>query len=162
MINDIAQQEREIFAERLNHYMNIRGITQADIVSEFGITASTVSDWCNAKKYPRVDKIQMLADYFGILKSDLTEKKGDVRKTDDPRTSAQILEDSIKNAKGKIVAHGGNGTIYVDDVADAYYRNFPEEAPKDKYLLVGDKEAIDITKEEFEKLKSLLYTIIRG
>lgn len=69
-----TQNPREIFAEQLNHYMKLNGVIQSDIVAKFGLTASTVSDWCNGKKYPRVDKIQMLADYFGILKSDLTEK----------------------------------------------------------------------------------------
>lgn len=38
-------------------------------------TASTVSDWCNGKKYPRVNKMQMIANYFGVLMSDLTEEQ---------------------------------------------------------------------------------------
>lgn len=75
MENETAKRAREIFAEQLNYYMKLKGINQSDIVSHFKLTASTVSDWCNGKKYPRVDKIQMLADYFGVLKSDLTEKK---------------------------------------------------------------------------------------
>ena len=28
-----------------------------------------------AKKYPRIDRIEIMADYFGILKSDLIEEK---------------------------------------------------------------------------------------
>ena len=36
---------------------------------------STFSDWVNAKTYPRIDKIEMLANYFGINKSDLIEDK---------------------------------------------------------------------------------------
>ena len=73
MSNEILNREREIFARKLNFYMQQSNTTQADISSRFGITASTVSDWCKGKKYPRIDKIQMLADYFGILKSELTE-----------------------------------------------------------------------------------------
>lgn len=76
MSNTEAQRQKIIFAKNLNHYMKISNITQSDIVDNLNLTASTVSDWCNAKKYPRVDKIQLLADYFGILKSDLTEEKG--------------------------------------------------------------------------------------
>lgn len=75
MSNESTEKAKAIFAERLKYYMEQKSVTQADIVSHFGLTASTVSDWCNAKKYPRVDKIQMLADYFGIVKSDLTEEK---------------------------------------------------------------------------------------
>ena len=75
MSNDTAKKAKEIFAKKLNYYMDINNVSQADIVLKFKLTASTVSDWCNAKKYPRVDKIQMLADFFGVLKSDLTEDK---------------------------------------------------------------------------------------
>ena len=35
----------------------------------------TFSDWINAKTYPRIDKIELLANYFGVLKSDLVEDK---------------------------------------------------------------------------------------
>ena len=65
---------KEIFAFNLNRLMKKYGKQQSDIVSYMNTTASTVSDWCNAKKYPRVDKMQKLADYFGVLKSELTEE----------------------------------------------------------------------------------------
>lgn len=35
----------------------------------------TFSDWINAKTYPRIDKIELMANYFGIEKSDLVEDK---------------------------------------------------------------------------------------
>lgn len=75
MSDSISQEQKNIFAQNLNRLLNEKGKTQSDLVTYFGITASTVSDWCNAKKFPRVDKIQKLADYFGIKKSDLIEKK---------------------------------------------------------------------------------------
>ena len=75
MSNSISQEQKNIFAHNLNKLLSENGKTQSDLVTHFGITASTVSDWCNAKKYPRVDKMQMLADYFGVKKSDLTERQ---------------------------------------------------------------------------------------
>lgn len=86
---------KEIFAKNLNYYLAINGKTQNDIVEAFNITASTVSDWCNGKKYPRVDKMQMLADYFGILKSDLMEERQEAQLTDDIELQ-QYLEE-LKN-----------------------------------------------------------------
>ena len=65
---------KEIFANNLNHLLSKNGKSQSDLVAYMNTTASTVSDWCNAKKYPRVDKMQKLADYFGVLKSELTEE----------------------------------------------------------------------------------------
>lgn len=71
------QRLRDIFSDNLKFYMNKKNITASDLVVKFDLPASTVSDWINARKYPRIDKIQMLADFFGILKSDLTEEKSE-------------------------------------------------------------------------------------
>ncbi len=73
MNKDVAQEQKDIFSNNLIRYMNRFNVNQADIVADLGITASTVSDWVNAKKYPRVDKMQRLADYIGVSISDLRE-----------------------------------------------------------------------------------------
>lgn len=90
-----AELNKEIFAKNFNYYLKINGKNQSDIVERFGITASTVSDWANGKKYPRVDKMQMLADYFGILKSDLTEEHEESKLTDDIELQEYLEE--LKN-----------------------------------------------------------------
>jgi transcriptional regulator with XRE-family HTH domain len=64
---------RAIFADNLNKWLNIKGKTQSDLVRDLGITASTVSDWATGKKFPRIDTLQIIADYLGVLKSALTE-----------------------------------------------------------------------------------------
>lgn len=63
---DAAELQRKIFAKNLNEQMDKLGISQDDIVKALGYSSSTVSDWCNAKKYPRVSKMQALADYLGV------------------------------------------------------------------------------------------------
>lgn len=68
-----AQDERNVFASNFNRLLLSHGKTQSDVVEDLGITASTVSDWAKAKKYPRVDKMQMLAAYFGVPISELRE-----------------------------------------------------------------------------------------
>ena len=57
---------RKIFASNLNYYMQINGKIQDDLVRDLGLKSSTISSWCNAQKLPRMDKISLLADYFGI------------------------------------------------------------------------------------------------
>lgn len=66
---------REVFKENLNYYMSRKGIEQAYIVSKLNITASTVSDWVNGKKYPRVNAMQALADLFNVSMADLTTER---------------------------------------------------------------------------------------
>jgi transcriptional regulator with XRE-family HTH domain len=55
--------------------MDSRGKTRRDVCDDLGFSYYTYSDWVNGKKFPRIDKIEMLADYFGIEKSDLIEEK---------------------------------------------------------------------------------------
>ena len=85
----------KIFAKNLNYYMTTNNKTQSDLVTDLNLTASTVSDWANGKKYPRVDKMQLLADYFGILKSDLTEEHETSKMTDDIELQEYLEE--LKN-----------------------------------------------------------------
>ena len=66
---------KDVFARNLKRYMERAGKTQKEMADIVGVSAPTFSDWINAKKYPRIDKIEILADYFGILKSDLIEDK---------------------------------------------------------------------------------------
>ena len=66
---------KEVMAENLLYYMNKTGKTQKELAEIVGVSTSTFNDWMRAKTYPRIDKIEILANYFKILKSDLIEKK---------------------------------------------------------------------------------------
>lgn len=66
---------KNIFAANLKYYMYINQKTRKEVSEAIGVSYYTFSDWVNGKKYPRMDKVEILADYFGILKSDLIEDK---------------------------------------------------------------------------------------
>jgi len=66
-----------VFAKNLKRYMDLKNKSRKDISEALGISYYTVTDWVNGKKYPRMDKVELLADYFGILKSDLIEDKSE-------------------------------------------------------------------------------------
>lgn len=66
---------KNIFAENLNYYMQEYGKTRRDVCDAIGVSYYTFTDWVKGKKYPRMDKVEKLANYFGILKSDLIEKR---------------------------------------------------------------------------------------
>jgi len=71
---------KETMAKNLAYYVRISGKTQKEVAEVAGVAASTFNDWIKAKKYPRIDKIEILANYFGILKSDLIEEKSEEHK----------------------------------------------------------------------------------
>lgn len=64
---------RIIFANNLNYFLNLNQENQIDVANKLGISPSTFSSWCTGQKMPRMDKVEMLASYFKIKKSDLLE-----------------------------------------------------------------------------------------
>lgn len=78
---------KNVFASNLKRYMEVKGKTRNDISEALGISYFTVSDWVNGKKYPRMDKVEMLANYFGIQKSDLIENKVENNSPEEPKLS---------------------------------------------------------------------------
>ena len=66
---------KEILAKNLQYYIDRSGKDRRQLAEIWGVPYSTLTNWITAKKYPRIDKIEIMADYFGILKSDLIEDK---------------------------------------------------------------------------------------
>ena len=66
---------KEIFAKNLVYYLSICGKEQKEVAENIGVPTSTFNEWAKGKKYPRIDKIELLANYFKIKKSDLIEDK---------------------------------------------------------------------------------------
>ena len=63
----------EIFANNLKFYVIKSGRTQSQIAGHLGVSKGTFSDWVSGRSHPRMNKVQQIADYFGISKSDLLE-----------------------------------------------------------------------------------------
>lgn len=64
---------KKIMANNIKYYLKLYNKTPSDICKLLGFPFATFSDWINAKSYPRIDKIELMANYFGISKSDLIE-----------------------------------------------------------------------------------------
>lgn len=87
---------KETFAKNLSYYINKHGKEQKDIAERIGVAPSTFNAWVKAKKYPRIDKIELLANYFGISKSDLIEE-ADETKNSPPVQSITEGEQELLN-----------------------------------------------------------------
>lgn len=66
---------KETMAKNLKYYIEKSGKDRRELADIWGFPYSTVTEWINGRKYPRIDRIEIMADYFGILKSDLIEEK---------------------------------------------------------------------------------------
>ena len=66
---------RKIMASNIKYYMALKNKTRTQICADLGFAYSTFSDWIKGNKYPRIDKIELMANYFNISKADLVERK---------------------------------------------------------------------------------------
>lgn len=66
---------KQTMAKNIRYYMNKHSVSQTELCNTLGLKMPTFSDWVNAKTYPRIDKIELMANYFGISKSDLVEER---------------------------------------------------------------------------------------
>ncbi|MGY3716742.1 LexA family protein [Sutcliffiella cohnii] len=120
----MTENLKAIMAENLKKQLDKKGITQTMMAKDLNIPEMTVSNWVKGKTYPRPDKIQMMADYFGIKRSQLTEKYPTNLEPVSPLTiPIPIL--------GKIAC--GN-PIVAEENFTGYFHESPEYLPSGKLL----------------------------
>lgn len=90
-------EHKEVFAQNLKKYMALNGKSRKEVCQALGYSYFTFSDWVNGKKMPRMDKVEQLANYFGVKKSDLIEE-----------TKKSVPEDGLSDAKRKLIALAEN------------------------------------------------------
>ena len=66
---------KEVMAKNISKYMKEKNVDRTKLSKDLKLKYTTVSDWINAKTYPRIDKIELLANYFGVTKADLVEEE---------------------------------------------------------------------------------------
>lgn len=131
---------KSIFAENLKKYMEQNNKSRRDISEALGISYYTVSDWVNGKKYPRMDKVEMLASYFGILKSDLIEEK--------------VTPEMQKNSDTMV-------DITVRIASDIDFRNVVKRNMYDKDFFSLSVMLCDLSDEQIVSVKQMLGTFFK-
>ncbi|HIX25271.1 MAG TPA: helix-turn-helix domain-containing protein [Candidatus Lachnoclostridium avicola] len=93
--------------------MSLNRKTQSDIINDLGYNKSAVSTWCNGTRLPRMDKVDALAKYFGINRSDLIEEKNqheqNLLSARDERDISRRLEktlDDLENQQDALMFDG--------------------------------------------------------
>lgn len=66
---------KDTFARNLQYYMDLHGKSRRDVCEALGFNYTTFTDWVTGRKFPRIGSVEKLANYFGILKSDLIEEQ---------------------------------------------------------------------------------------
>ena len=86
--------QKRIFSENLKRLMEEQNLTQADVAKSIGVSPQTFNTWVRVIALPRMGKIQRLADYFRVDKSDLLEDTANNKKTyySDPEVGKIVNE----------------------------------------------------------------------
>lgn len=90
------EEQKIIFSKNLNYYVYQSGKQQKEIAEILGFNPKTFNGWCKGLSLPTMGKVQKIADYFGIGKSDLLdehshEEENPYYLNDDAREMAQFM-----------------------------------------------------------------------
>nr|DAU82966.1 MAG TPA: Repressor protein CI [Caudoviricetes sp.] len=133
--NDLGN--KDIFSKNLKMYMEDKDISRTQLAEILDTPYSTLSDWVNGKKYPRIDKIELLANYFGIDKSDLIEENINI----------EDIPGAIPIQKGKLIPILGEiacgDPILAQENLDGYFLSDPSIIKGDFILRAQGDSMID-------------------
>lgn len=96
-------EQKKIFSKNLNKYLEQSNKTQKEVADAIGVIPSTFNTWCQGIAIPRMGKVQALADYFHINKSDLIEERTAEPNTPKIMTFYEQLNDLGKHEAEKRV-----------------------------------------------------------
>lgn len=109
---------KQIMAKNILFYMDKYNKTRNDMCEALSVKYTTFTDWVKGNSYPRIDKIELMANYFGISKADLVEEHSTSTASTKKGTTIKIL--------GHVAA--GIPIEAIEDVIDE--EEIPEELAK--------------------------------
>lgn len=74
---------KQVMARNIKYYMDRKGVTNQQLCEDLGFKYTTFMDWIKGVTYPRIGKVEAMANYFGCEKSDLIEDKAEKSATMD-------------------------------------------------------------------------------
>lgn len=77
------KEQKMIFSKNLSNLIYTNHMKQVEFAKAISESSSTVNNWCRGNSLPDLVKIQKIADYFGISKSDLTEDHSNFSKEEE-------------------------------------------------------------------------------
>lgn len=98
------QEFNAIFSKRLRYYLNQCNMTQLELSKRLGVGTTSVYNWCNGIKTPRMDKVDAMCSIFGCKRSDLISEKEESEESyyfnEDARELAEFM---FKNPEYKVL-----------------------------------------------------------
>ena len=85
----------KVFSTNLRRYLSLFDMTQLELSQKLGVGTTSVSNWCNGLKSPRMDKVDAMCVLFNCTRSDLMEE---------PKLSTNKKQGITINVLGRVAA----------------------------------------------------------
>lgn len=89
----------KVFAENFQYYLARSDYNKKDIAQKIGVSQSTITDWCKHRTYPRMDRIQKIAQVFGVEMYDLVEKHSLDLNYTNTKEAEKIARELVKDSE---------------------------------------------------------------
>jgi repressor LexA len=140
---------KKIMAKNIQRYMDIHNKTRKEMCEALGVKYTTFTDWVKGNTYPRIDKIELMANYFGIEKSDLIEDSPKIARSDNAKP---ITFEKHKGVRIPVLGYVAAGVPIdaIEEIID--WEEIPKEmAVRGEYFglkIKGDSMAPDIKNKD--------------
>ena len=100
--------QKKIFSKNLLDLLESREKSQKEVANAIGVSPQTFNTWCQGVAIPRMGKVQLLADYFHIKKSDLIESK-----------AAALSQDPLRDYYDRLIRYLDSSPAHRQLISDA-------------------------------------------
>jgi repressor LexA len=106
----IDSESKKAMARNIQYYLDLQNKDRNDLCRALDLPYTTVSNWLQGVRYPRIDKIEKMAQYFNVPVFCLIDKNV-------PRKEPPVLKQRKIPLLGKVAA---GEPIYADDHVEGY------------------------------------------
>lgn len=144
------QEFNAVFSKRLRYYLSKHEMTQVELAKKLGVGTTSVYNWCNGIKTPRMDKVDAMCELFHCKRSDLINEKDE---SDDHYylndETRQIAQEAFENPELRLLIENYKSVPCDMQKRLIAYAGKLRQLHEDEYLLNAAHERTDIKKAEF-------------
>ena len=121
---------KQVMSKNLTYYIEKSGKSQKELAEMLGVSTSTFNSWVVGKNYLRIDRIEMLASYFGIMKSDLIEDHEEMQKKNDAMADIILkmrVDDSFLSVVKKLYTLDSEKLASADELLSVFLKQFQNQ-----------------------------------
>ena len=106
----IDSESKKAMARNIQYYLDLQNKDRNDLCRALDLPYTTVSNWLQGVRYPRIDKIEKMAQYFNVPVFCLIDKNV-------PRKELPVLKQRKIPLLGRVAA---GAPIYADDHVEGF------------------------------------------